>query len=544
MRIRDKGTPAKIVGSFLDRKEGSVATIFAVSLVPVVIAAGIGIDVSRALSSRGNLQDALDVTALALAHMPSNSTQEQLDAKANAWMTANLHDGNMAAPTVTVTMTKGQLALDATSKVTTTLTAIAGYKEMPIAAHSTVKWGLGHVEVALVLDNTGSMSGTKLSRLKTAALDLVTTLEESVSGADDTALKISVVPFSTTVRLSSDSTTLNTYKSASWMKAKMPTAYGDDLFVNNNNVNNSQDRFDLFSTLGTSWAGCVESRPAPYDVQDTAPNSTNPGTYFTPYFAPDEPDDEALVKSTNWRGTSYYESENSYISDNKTETQARNKLGNSADALALWRYIQGHKDKYTGKISNSVLNAGKGPNRGCSMQPLVRLTTNMTTVKAALNAMNATGNTNIPIGMMWGWHTLSPNAPFADGVSYSDTDTKKFIVLLTDGDNVYGSSDNPSNSLYTTLGYAWQSRMSGITVTSSDGTRTGVMDTRLGVVCTNIKSAGITVFAVRIDVSGDAPASLSGCASSSDKFYDINSSGLSEAFQNIAGSIGSLRIAQ
>ncbi len=70
------------------------------------------------------------------------------------------------------------------------------------------------------------------------------------------------------------------------------------------------------------------------------------------------------------------------------------------------------------------------------------------------------------------------------------------------------------------------------------------MDARVGVLCTNIKNAGITIYAVRIDVSGTAPASLSGCASSPDQFYDIDSSGLSVAFQNIAGSIGKLRIAQ
>ena len=191
-----------------------MATIFAVSLVPVLIAAGVGIDMSRAMSSRSNLQDALDATALALAHLPSNTTQDALNTKASTWLNANLHDGNMTTPVVTVAFTNGQVVLNATSRVRTTLTAIAGYQEIPIAASSTVKWGLGKVEVALVLDNTGSMSGTKLSRLKSAAEDLVETLEAQVAGQAADTLKIGLVPFSTTVRLSSSSTTLNTYKTA------------------------------------------------------------------------------------------------------------------------------------------------------------------------------------------------------------------------------------------------------------------------------------------------------------------------------------------
>jgi Flp pilus assembly protein TadG len=535
MRIRHSIGPSNDLKSFVRRSEGSVATIFAVSLVPVMIAAGIGIDMSRAMSSRSNLQDALDATALALAHLPLSTPQATINAKVATWMAANLHDANMTTPVVSATLTKGQIVLNATSKVKTTLTAIAGYQEMPIAAHSTVKWGIGRVEVVLVLDNTGSMSGTKLTRLKDAAEDLVETLEDQVSGEDPTALKIGLVPFSTTVRLSSSSTELNTYKNASWMKGVMPTQYGDDLFVNIAGNNVSKNRFTLFSDVDVSWAGCVESRPAPYDVQDTAPGAGDPKTFFVPYFAPDEPDYEALKKN-NW---SYYRSYNDYLPDEKDDDDAEDKVG--SNHLAMWRYMQGFQGKYD---QDADTDDGKGPNYGCNMQALVRLTTNMTTVKNKISAMNATGNTNIPIGLMWGWHVLSPNAPFADGVSYADPDTKKIIVLLTDGDNVYGGADNPSNSLYTTLGYAWQDRMEGITVSSSSSTRQDKMDDRVGVVCTNIKNAGITIYAVRIDVSGTAPASLSGCASSPDQFYDIGSSGLSAAFQNIAGSIGKLRIAQ
>ena len=81
--------------TFATSQDGSVATIFAVALVPVVIAAGVGIDVSRTMSARTNLQDALDSTALALAHMPVGSSQAELEAKAKAWLSANLNDASL-----------------------------------------------------------------------------------------------------------------------------------------------------------------------------------------------------------------------------------------------------------------------------------------------------------------------------------------------------------------------------------------------------------------------------------------------------------------
>ncbi|TGS36362.1 hypothetical protein EN827_32280, partial [Mesorhizobium sp. M1D.F.Ca.ET.184.01.1.1] len=39
-----------------------------------------------------------------------------------------------------------------------------------------------------------------------------------------------------------------------------------------------------------SWSGCVESRPYPYNIQDTAASTSTPATLFVPMFAPDETD--------------------------------------------------------------------------------------------------------------------------------------------------------------------------------------------------------------------------------------------------------------
>ncbi|HTI67993.1 MAG TPA: TadE/TadG family type IV pilus assembly protein [Caulobacteraceae bacterium] len=519
MRTIDENRSGWPAGATLRDSRGSVATIFAVAMVPVVIAAGIGIDMARATFNRSALQDALDATALAVAHLPANTPQATIDAKAAGWLNANLNNPAMGAITLSSVLTNGQVVLTASTSVPTTLTAIAGYTSVPIAATSTVKWGLGHVEVALVLDNTGSMAGTKLSRLKTAAADLVDTLADSTDSTDANALKIGVVPFAATVKLGSS------YKTSTWMAGVQPTAYGADLFNGSTNVN----RFTMLDDIDESWGGCVESRPAPYDVQDTAPSSGAPKTMFVPYFAPDEPDDNTVVESVSHGHNNYFSFGNNYLPD-------------EGAANWSWQARQGNKNKYDEDIAG-----GGGPNAGCGMQSLVRLTTNMTTVKNKITAMNASGNTNIPIGLMWGWHLLSPNLPFSDGAAYTSADTKKFVVLLTDGDNTNDVADNPNKSNYSALGYLWQGRLlnaSGVALdeNSTAAERTAAMDARMVVACANMKAQGITIYTVRIDVSGTSPAALKSCASSPDKFYDIDSSGLSSAFAQIAGSIGRLRI--
>lgn len=501
----------ELLRRYRERRDGAAAIIVAIAAVPVLIAAGVGLDVSRAMSSRNNLQDALDNTALALAHLPPGTVQATLNSKAQSWLNANLNDKALGTVTLTVTPGVGQLVLNATSTVKTTLTAITGYQQIPVKATSTVKWGLGHVEIALVLDNTGSMAGTKLDTLKTAANSLVDTLKAGIDASDPTALKISVVPFSMTVNVGP------TYKTASWMTATMPsTGYGPDIFATN------QNRFSMMTAVNTAWAGCIESRPQPYDVQDTAPGSID-ATKFIPYFAPDEPDDNTISGTTQFP--------NNYVPD---ESKSSN-----------WQTRQGYVGKYdqTPYSGNSAQTGYKlGPNAGCELTPLLRLTTDTVAVKAKINQMVAVGDTNVAFGLMWGWHTLSPNTPFADGVAYTDQNTRKIVVVLTDGENTMGDLSNPNDSYYNGMGYIWQGRL-GIT-SGNASARGDKIDGRMALVCSNMKTAGVVVYTVRIDLSGTAPAALSGCASSPDKFYDVpDVANLSDAFANIAGSIGKLRIA-
>jgi hypothetical protein len=181
---------------------------------------------------------------------------------------------------------------------------------------------------------------------------------------------------------------------------------------------------------------------------------------------------------------------------------------------------------------------------------LIRLTDNYAALRTAVNSMVASGNTNVPLGAMWGWHTLSPNAPFGDGRAYGSERLQKIIIIMTDGANVMTDTNSPNDSFYNGMGYLWQGRL-GIT-SGNNATRRTRMDNRLDHatagtedLCGNMKTAGIEVYTVAVQVDTTAQTLLRRCASSADHYFPVDSAaGIGTAFDRIAGAIENLRISR
>ena len=92
---------------------------------------------------------------------------------------------------------------------------------MDLRATSQVRWGFKSLELALALDNTGSMaSKNKMVELKAAVKLLFAILKKNSKVPDDT--KIAVIPFSTVVNVGTE------YADAPWIAydAKSPRRTG------------------------------------------------------------------------------------------------------------------------------------------------------------------------------------------------------------------------------------------------------------------------------------------------------------------------------
>ena len=205
----------------------------------------------------------------------------------------------------------------------------------------------------------------------------------------------------------------------------------------------------------------------------------------------------------------------------------------------------------------------QGPNYACEPTPMLRLTSSKTTVQSKINSLTPAGNTNILEGLMWGWRSLSPNAPFSDGKSYSwngsnpTKPNKKIIVLMTDGFNTWSTASNPSGSEYSAFGYFSDNRIATNIVDSS--TARTAMDAAVATACGNAKAVMdgnnnpvITIYVVAFSIPADPIDAeglqlLQNCASKDSAgnpyFYQAaDSTALIDAFGLIAKSINNLRL--
>lgn len=590
MRIRRLGR--RMTGALRDERGGILVTA-ALSMLPITLMAFAAVEFHNFTRHRTQLQDALDAAALAVARAPTSSTQAQLRTiyvavlKSHLTLQPGLVELVEAEPDpVTgaggqpaLTYANGQVVANATLSISPIVANLIMNGNLKISGGSTVLREAKGLEVALVLDNTGSMeTNNRIGIAKTAATNFVNALEQATVGTTAPgSVKIGLVPFSATVNVGSS----HYAAGATWLDRNAASPIAGEIFTNAAGQPHTPvpNRFTLLSTLGYSWGGCVESRPHPYDVQDTAPSAGTPATLFVPYFAPDTPDvvlNGGLYATNNnkWDNrplqsfdlAAYPGFDNHYVRDIRNAVRDHSKSGNdawlgapwgnffvnlasnqdSARVSAFYTYATMHNfplyrpltwhGKYTAAAKEPGIAASFGPNQGCDTQPVTRLTSNYTTLRTAISNMTTGGATNIPMGLVWGWHLLSPNAPFSDGAAYGTPRVTKVAVLMTDGDNAIHGFD------YTGIGYSFQNRLG---TTSEDMSALGAaLNTRMATLCTNMRNAGIVVYTVRVEVTGGDPEPMRNCATSPEMFFDVkNASDLDSTFKKIAQSIQNLRIA-
>ena len=262
--------------------KGSAAILFGLALIPILLGVGIAIDYGRALIVRERMAEAADSAALAIGSWQGLS-QDELKIKAQQFFSANYPSSAIGTPTaVAVSFANHDITVSVSATVPTTFMKLANVSSIDVAASSTATVGMGTLEVALVLDNSGSMEGSKIATLKTAANDLVDLLFDSAKfSAKPDPIRISVVTFANSVNVG------NQYKNASWISGSGANAADSMKAFGAPSTTNVLTLFDSLKDKdgkSISWGGCVEARPSPNDVTD------NSSPAFAPMFAPDEPD--------------------------------------------------------------------------------------------------------------------------------------------------------------------------------------------------------------------------------------------------------------
>jgi Flp pilus assembly protein TadG len=219
---------------FLKSQSGNVTILLGLSLVPLMLATGAAVDMIRSNNTRTLLQGAADSAAVAGAASKDRTTaglkqvvEDYL--KANKAMDALQYVSNI---TQDMDMGQGTFTVKISGKIDTAFMHLAGFPTMDVGAVSQANVGATALELAMVLDNTGSMAGAKIDSLKASANQLITILEGEKG--DYSTLKIGVVPFAEYVNVGTGNL------GAAWLDASAVTA--------------------------ANWLGCVGSRNAPFDA--------------------------------------------------------------------------------------------------------------------------------------------------------------------------------------------------------------------------------------------------------------------------------------
>ncbi|MBL8546986.1 MAG: hypothetical protein JNL81_11020 [Hyphomonadaceae bacterium] len=158
---------------FTRARGGNVAMMWALMGTVLVGLLGLTVDFTRAVMVRTELQNAADSAVLAAARQPANVTLEDRAARARAFFDA---EAPQFAGNATVTLTdigNNGYRLHATAPLHTTLAQLVAPDDWTVGVDAEAVRGGVNLEVALVLDTTGSMAGQRITDLRNSAGDLV-----------------------------------------------------------------------------------------------------------------------------------------------------------------------------------------------------------------------------------------------------------------------------------------------------------------------------------------------------------------------------------
>lgn len=184
-------------------RRGNVAMIWALTAAVTLSLVGVSIDFSQAHSVRMALQNAADGAALVAERMSDRPMSERR-AAAEQYFRASLASQPLAAAASfsVEEQADGSHKASATMPSPTTLSRLVTGRDFMVGASSTADQAGADLEVALVLDVTGSMAGNRITALKEAATDLVNIVVRDEQTPYYT--KVAIAPYSTGVNVGAD----------------------------------------------------------------------------------------------------------------------------------------------------------------------------------------------------------------------------------------------------------------------------------------------------------------------------------------------------
>ena len=504
--------------SLAHRKDGNVAMIFALTLIPMLLVGGFAIDAQVAFSKKGKVQHATDSAILAGARMMQNVDDlTSVTKHARDYFEAMIGSGesNLTCETLTVTKTgPEELTGSATCRQPTTLMRITGRDYVEFNINSTATYGTGRVDVAFVFDISGSMNTHgRIYDLKNAATQAADTLLPEPGSASDGDVRIAMVAYNNMIDAGIFFEDVTGLKKERWYSKEVTDTEWErkevteegwyeeceqvcrryagrsgrcrdwDYQCNWEYGEHTEEKWVEVETTRTVRekidSTCIYERGGDHAFIDTQPKQV-----FEPQLVSELEDGQYNAESND---------------DNSEAYMAASHL--------VW---SDYRERWESRGEHDCLEEGKP----------FPLSHNQTQIDKYIDDLRANGGTAGHQGIAWGWYMINNQwSDVFDGASTpldpSEPDVVKAMIIMTDGEFNEQFFDSQGNS------------------TSQAET-----------LCDAIKADDVIIYAVAFQAPWAGREVLEHCASGPEFFFNAdNGQELMESYDAIATSISDLRIA-
>jgi Flp pilus assembly protein TadG len=593
------------MGGFLRSERGNVAMMWGMVAAVLIGMIGLTIDFTRAQMIRARLQNAADGAALVAAR-GIDQTDSQREAAALAFFESEAGSLADGARFTIQQQADGTFTVHVESDMPVSVARLISNDDWTIAVESDAVQSGVDIEVALVLDTTGSMSGSRISDLRAAAVDLV-----DIVVRDDQSpfySKVALVPYSMAVNVGSYASSVrgaiaspHSISDADWTDGSSKNISGatraNPVVITSNNhgfsngdivwisgvrgmtqindrafvvANRSANTFQLQGVNGSSYSNysrngtirrCLTSECRVVVTADNHGFSTNDWTYITGVGGMTQinssgdtawqverltSDTFALMNSVGPNYGNYSNGGSAYCTVQGCEYfRFTNVSGNPRIFRVSTCVTDRTVNAFTdASPSTTPLGLNYPSSSGpCLSNTIVPLSSDTTLLTNRINALGASGSTAGEIGVAWGWYMLSPSfASLWPSDSQPASYTAPHLVKIA-----VIMTDGDFNTAYCN-GVVSRDSTNGsnsdrINCIAPNGNPT---DHALDL-CDAMKEQGVIIYTVGFDITRGSTAArfINECATDADHVEMADDGdALRAAFQNIARSISQLRLSR
>lgn len=499
----------KLLSDFRKDENGGILAFYVVMFITMMIGGGMAIDFMRHEIEREAIQDALDRGVLAAAANAKASGATSADeitaaetaavATVRSYIETAGFDPDTHGVTVTpdITPFSQRVDADADFNVDTFFLSLTGIDSLGGAAAAGAAVSVNQIEISLVVDISGSMEGTKMDNLHTAATTFVT---DMLSGDKPDYTTISLVPFSG--QTSATPEMMTTYNYNSWH----------------------------------NYSNCVDFSASDYT---SASLSTTASLSQTQHFAPEW----IANQNSDWCPRS----DISILPFSNDKTELTNAIadlratGMTAGQIGMkWGVTlldESSQPLVTNLIAQNLVDpVFAGRPAAADDEDTLKFVIMMTDG-------NNTSQYNVKENR---YKTYEVILDSSKGIGVSPNYNAPMYVIQANGDDWgdweeatgqrnadYWNAQDPNNNY---VPWSFSHLYQRVSPTQED--------TRLQNICTAAKNEGIVIFTIGYDISvnSNAYTQMRSCATTVGHFYNVETTDLSEAFSSIQQAIEKLKL--